>query len=698
MGSHKLNNHQPESIAQQDEVRKFWDRSVLTRSAWMAQLPRQLARDNPNFRSLWEEGYVAEKQVAITQSAAHSFHLSIGNVKKQTLWQPCPMNTFVKLDASIADAEVATALSRGFREAPTMVKDANRELHDRILFYISNIKAVEDYEKKSNGNFIALVGILFAEENAADAETGTWANNEKQKLIKAGLATASIVCFDNFRLQFDNFNAMCKVGRHDPEPVVATILTDVVRDFGDIIATKLEMKLDAAGATGDLDKTVSVIHILLGKLEGKTLGNARAAAGQSDADFNNAAIASARAAAGRDPIVGGGDRSRERERDDYVPPVWTVGKHDLCDLCTRPDRKHLRKYCPDSATPGVDPRRQAAKDKRDKERTDKKKKKGAARMAGAGTSGDDPAELASDVSDSESDCSECSEQSTYDDEDVVSVQAADLALASLQSTVDRGHRGAARVAHRPPRQSDTVEQSNAQMAALHSMRHSLDSTVPSDLQSLPTPTPEIQSIAWAVGAASAPLHMQAPPSPVLPLPPPPPPSIHSIADDALRGCITPLRREDARRIIGGLDSTSPLLTMQSVARAAELAEVRLSCGPPSKGSTVNRTKAHVLADMRAAVGLDADAVPMGIPMQTGGGVESSESSSSRSPPPSRPTPPPLPPTPVQMEPKCSKGTCLPRPMHMRDRLEHASELWADRFRSTGGRSDCRQPGRGRPAR
>ena len=184
-----------------------------------------------------------------------------------------------------------------------MVKDANRELHDRILFYISNDKAVEDYEKKSNGNFITLVGILYAEENANDAETGTWANNEKQKLIKAGLACPSIVCFDSFRLKFDNFNAMCKVGRHDPDPVVATILADIVKDFGDVLATKLEMKLDAAGANGDLDKTVSVIHILLGKLEGKTLGNARAAGAaqseQSDAAFDRAAIASARAAAGR---------------------------------------------------------------------------------------------------------------------------------------------------------------------------------------------------------------------------------------------------------------------------------------------------------------------------------------------------------------------------------------------------------------
>ena len=136
------------------------------------------------------------------------------------------------------------------------------------------------------------------------------------------------------------------------------------------------------------------------------------------------------------------------------------------------------------------------------------------------------------------------------------------------------------------------------------------------------------------------------------------PSIASIlADDARRrGSTTPLRREDARRIVGELDSSSPLSTMQAIARAAELAEVRLGCGPPSQGSIVNRTKAHVLADIRVAVGLDAEAVPMGIPMQTGGCVETS-SSPIHLPPPSLPLPP-SPPTSVQMEPKCSKGTCL----------------------------------------
>ena len=334
-----------------------------------------------------------------------------------------------------------------------MLTAANRMLHDRILFYISNVKAVEDYEKKSNGDFRKLVAILYAEENANDAETGTWANNEKQKLIKAGLACSNIVCFDHFRLNFDSLNAMCKVGRHDPEPVVATILADLVKDFG-VLATKLEMKLDAAGANSDLEKTVSVIHIMLGKLEGKTLGNARATiAAQSDAAFDQAAIALAHAAAGSDPIVGGERDRRGGDRDNYIPPVWTVGKHDLCDLCARPsaDRTHLRKNCPDSKTPGVDPRRQAAKDKREKDRTDKRKGKRAAlyiESLVALVSED------SDDSDAGSDCSDCSDQSVYDDEHAVSVQAADIALASLFSegssgSVDVASLGAARVAHHP---------------------------------------------------------------------------------------------------------------------------------------------------------------------------------------------------------------------------------------------------------
>ena len=154
MGRHSSNTPQPESTATLDESSKFWDCSVLKRGRWIKQLAKTLAGDDANYRTLWEEGFVVEKGIAITQSVRHSFHLSINNIKKCALTQACPTNGFVRLDSTIADAEISDVLKTGFRTAPTTLKPHNRDLHDRILYYISNTKGAEDYEKQSNGNFI----------------------------------------------------------------------------------------------------------------------------------------------------------------------------------------------------------------------------------------------------------------------------------------------------------------------------------------------------------------------------------------------------------------------------------------------------------------------------------------------------------------------------------------------------------------
>ena len=106
--------------------------------------------------------------------------------------------------------------------------------------------------------------------------------------------------------------------------------------------------------------------------------------------------------------------------------------------------------------------------------------------------------------------------------------------------------------------------------------------------------------------------------------------------------------------------------------------VCLGCGPPSKGFTDNRTKAHVLADIRAAVGLGPLAVPMGTPMPTEGGEQPSHAEQpGHVKPPSLPTPQPLiasaplpimstliasPPLPITSTPQlypCPLGTCPP---------------------------------------
>ena len=400
---------------------------MLDRARWLKQLPKTLAADDPNFRTLWEEGFITEKNIAYTQSPSHSFHLSSFNVKKHELSNPCHMTTFTKLDTTIADAEIAEGVAKGFREAPAALKSYNRHLHDRILSYISNVKGREDYERESNGNFITLIKLIVAEDDDADAEIATWANTEKNKLVKQGLTTNTIVAFDEFRLQFEDLNDMCKQGaggRRDDDSVIATIYTNIVRDLGDLVETRLEMKLEAASAAGNLTKTVKVIRRLLGRMEGKATssGAARAAAGQqqADHDFDAAAVAAARAAAGRDPIVGGGGGNKEER----PPAVWIRGKHKPCNLCkNQTDKNHLRKWCPENPTPGVDPVFAAEREAREKGRKEKKgKRQGGARMAAGQTDSDSD-------SDTESNCSDCSEQSIYDEEAATSVQPADVMLS-----------------------------------------------------------------------------------------------------------------------------------------------------------------------------------------------------------------------------------------------------------------------------
>ena len=297
----------------------------------------------------------------------------------------------------------------------------------------------------------------------------------------------------------------------------------------------------------------------------------------------------------------------------------------------QPNKRHLRKFCPENPTPGVDPLLKAERDKRDKEREANKKKKrqGGARVAGAGTDTDSD----SGGSDGGSDCSD---QSVYDDELETSVQSADVMLSSTfftpgaSSTVDVATLGSARVAigeEQPTHsalaqvQAQMLAESRAHAAQLARSEHAL-------LQAQRESAAAAAEFARLTGRAVAP----STPTPTAVLPSTATDdhvTVHSILALSAEGraAITPLRRDDARRLVASLDPVdSPLHSMQLLARTAGLSEVRLGCGPPSGGSTVNRTKAHVLADMRIAVGLSPVAVPMGLPIETGGGNAASSPS------------------------------------------------------------------------
>lgn len=100
MAPRNNNTTVPGSIATTDETDKFWDGSVLTRTSWTTQLPKTLPHDNPNHRTIAEEGWIVEKGIALTQSPSHSYHLSVNNVKRLTFMNPCPADGFTKIDAT----------------------------------------------------------------------------------------------------------------------------------------------------------------------------------------------------------------------------------------------------------------------------------------------------------------------------------------------------------------------------------------------------------------------------------------------------------------------------------------------------------------------------------------------------------------------------------------------------------------------
>ena len=94
MGRHTSNTKQPESTATLDESSKFWDGSVLKRAAWIKQLTKTLASDDANYRTLWEEGFVVEKGIAITQSVRHSYHLSMQQHQEVRAHEAVPRERF----------------------------------------------------------------------------------------------------------------------------------------------------------------------------------------------------------------------------------------------------------------------------------------------------------------------------------------------------------------------------------------------------------------------------------------------------------------------------------------------------------------------------------------------------------------------------------------------------------------------------
>ena len=99
-----------------------WDGSPLTKQSWYDEI----ADRQRKHRTLWERGYLIPKSVTITACAspAHSYQLSINNVKEGTIAELNPLLSFEKIDDMKADEALPDAKKARYSDAPDLLADA----------------------------------------------------------------------------------------------------------------------------------------------------------------------------------------------------------------------------------------------------------------------------------------------------------------------------------------------------------------------------------------------------------------------------------------------------------------------------------------------------------------------------------------------------------------------------------------------
>jgi hypothetical protein len=365
-----------------------WDGSITTRHAWYKKLDAYCNK----YRTLITYGYVTAKNKVLTLSDEHSFHIHRNTVKAHTFREPFDVtsNTIKKIAGSVAydEDEHLAHIPHRFEVNPEAIVEECGHLFQHIVDTVTNSKRVEDLRKRSQSHGYHLLVILNTQDKNPPVELSTWASAEQAKLVERGLTSVDTLGFDEFTEKYDEYNGQ----RIAPSEAaaIADVYRQVVSGAGDLVATRLENRIDQKGATGDVEKMIEACHHVLLKQEIK------------------AAHASGRALAATDP-----------RRDTPAPPrTYKRGDDDPCFICklrnpAPPDGgHHLRKDCPHSGEPALaDAAARWKPTVRPKDNKDKRARKGGGKVAAGEESGED-----------------------YDDEnDGVDISEADVELSTLFS-------------------------------------------------------------------------------------------------------------------------------------------------------------------------------------------------------------------------------------------------------------------------
>lgn len=256
-----------------------WDGSPLTRYAWQKDLPRRLTRINPSFRSLCEFGYVIERGKVVCSTPNHRDHLFANNVARCTFQKPCDLLGFVRKDDTLVVAAVPDESASRYSIAPEVLLATDTRLFEEIADTITNPKRRDDYFQLSMGSGVALLRILTTELSQQSPEIGAWAASEIASLQLAGITAPTVAAFDEYRDRYEDLNG--QLDAQAGEASLAAHYFAQVRRLGDMLSTKLKLRMTTDAATGDLGKTVAAITAVLNEEEA-SLGTGHALYGGRD--------------------------------------------------------------------------------------------------------------------------------------------------------------------------------------------------------------------------------------------------------------------------------------------------------------------------------------------------------------------------------------------------------------------------------
>jgi len=154
------------------------------------------------------------------------------------------------------------------------LKPTLERLFEEIADSILNPKRREDYNHLSAGSGVTLLRLLTAELSEQSPELGAWAASEIASLQLTGITAPTIAAFDEYREKYEDLN-----GQLDAPATEASLAAHYfaqVRRLGDLLSTRLKLRMTVDDATGDLSRTVAAITAVLNETEASSgTGQAR---------------------------------------------------------------------------------------------------------------------------------------------------------------------------------------------------------------------------------------------------------------------------------------------------------------------------------------------------------------------------------------------------------------------------------------